>query len=580
MNTQTAHKIEHLKSESSEVIKITKPSNKMNTKKDHTVTCVGCDIHFDLNVYGFQEYQCEENWMKVYYRCMPCVEQFESDSISSCYGCSSEQPESKMSIDEYGYIYCNVCVIDGEGKFREEKRREKETQKIDLFSASLSEGIKITKPTNEMNCSKCDCVLSEEKMSFEVEWNDGGILKMLCADCFESKDEDDVLVAVWKFGTSVEVDDADEFDADDYKDYMFANDDDEGSDCESECDQKQCCACRYDFAIADICMISKSPELWRCSECSADEDRRANEVDSDDEEIDEEERRFIDACLNDDFETQKAMMLKKIEDGRLRREKEETLKIDLFPPSLSEGIKTQNINNKMNTEQKKRYTCSTCGLVGHNKSNQKFHPVQQETLKIDLFPPSLSEDIKSKETIKEMNTEQGNCVYCKNHDMLKNQACRDCDRKYSEEGVQERVDEKVKSCFPISAFKDAPPFTRPTCATQCVTRPMMGRSWWKAMGYESSCGCAWNCLEARFKLQILQGDSKERFMKRNNFNEQDLVACYNGLRKMDEDFDNESDEDEIIVSCISCKTCGFELPPMTMTEHLDPLNHKNKCKCP
>ena len=55
-----------------------------------------------------------------------------------------------------------------------------------------------------------------------------------------------------------------------------------------------------------------------------------------------------------------------------------------------------------------------------------------------------------------------------------------------------------------------------------------------------------------------------------------------------EDSDDEEDitienpckcHDEIIVSGISCKNCGITLPPMTMTEHLDPNNLKNRCKC-
>jgi len=48
-----------------------------------------------------------------------------------------------------------------------------------------------------------------------------------------------------------------------------------------------------------------------------------NEEEDDESEIDEEEQRFIDAWKNDDFETQKEMMLKKIEEGKLRRKKEE-----------------------------------------------------------------------------------------------------------------------------------------------------------------------------------------------------------------------------------------------------------------
>jgi hypothetical protein len=34
-----------------------------------------------------------------------------------------------------------------------------------------------------------------------------------------------------------------------------------------------------------------------------------------------------------------------------------------------------------------------------------------------------------------------------------------------------------------------------------------------------------------------------------------------------------------LVSGITCKTCKFVLPTMTMTEHLDKNNIKNKCLC-
>lgn len=37
--------------------------------------------------------------------------------------------------------------------------------------------------------------------------------------------------------------------------------------------------------------------------------------------------------------------------------------------------------------------------------------------------------------------------------------------------------------------------------------------------------------------------------------------------------------DNVVVSGIVCNTCGFCLPTMTMSEHLDSKNPKNKCKC-
>lgn len=46
-----------------------------------------------------------------------------------------------------------------------------------------------------------------------------------------------------------------------------------------------------------------------------------------------------------------------------------------------------------------------------------------------------------------------------------------------------------------------------------------------------------------------------------------------------DDSDDDSDDDEIIVSGIFCKDCGITLPPMTMSEHLDVNNPKNRCKC-
>jgi len=46
--------------------------------KNNCVTCVDCEIYFDLNKYGFQEYQSESHANKVYYRCLSCVEILEN----------------------------------------------------------------------------------------------------------------------------------------------------------------------------------------------------------------------------------------------------------------------------------------------------------------------------------------------------------------------------------------------------------------------------------------------------------------------------------------------------------------------
>lgn len=51
-------------------------------------------------------------------------------------------------------------------------------------------------------------------------------------------------------------------------------------------------------------------------------------------------------------------------------------------------------------------------------------------------------------------------------------------------------------------------------------------------------------------------------------------------RRVDEDNDDEEEEEEdCMVSGIRCKHCGFELPEMLMSEHLDKHNPKNNCLC-
>lgn len=121
-----------------------------------------------------------------------------------------------------------------------------------------------------MNCYKCACVLSEEKMTFEIENEDKDLVEYrLCADCFDDKDEDDVLVAVWKFGTSVGVDEDEEFDVNDYKDYMFSYEGGEGSDCESECDDEEE---KCEPKKAEIKVIRK----FSCSTCGIEGHNKNN----------------------------------------------------------------------------------------------------------------------------------------------------------------------------------------------------------------------------------------------------------------------------------------------------------------
>jgi hypothetical protein len=69
-----------------------------------------------------------------------------------------------------------------------------------------------------------------------------------------------------------------------------------------------------------------------------------------------------------------------------------------------------------------------------------------------------------------------------------------------------------------------PTFVRPVaCAKPCEKRCMMGRSWWKLLGYNFSCGCAWDALEVSLtkkltpdpqKIDHFFGESVER--QKNN----------------------------------------------------------------
>lgn len=79
-----------------------------------------------------------------------------------------------------------------------------------------------------MNCDHCNCALIETEMTFEFEYEDGGDIHnyRICLGCVDDtiKCEEAKIIAVWKFGTSIEVDEDEEFDMADYKDHMFASD--------------------------------------------------------------------------------------------------------------------------------------------------------------------------------------------------------------------------------------------------------------------------------------------------------------------------------------------------------------------
>jgi hypothetical protein len=74
-------------------------------------------------------------------------------------------------------------------------------------------------------CNNCDCVLSESDLAIEIETDDENYY--LCIDCTDNKSDDEKIIAVWKFGTSVGIDEDDEFDVNDYKDHMFVDEEEE-----------------------------------------------------------------------------------------------------------------------------------------------------------------------------------------------------------------------------------------------------------------------------------------------------------------------------------------------------------------
>jgi hypothetical protein len=78
-------------------------------------------------------------------------------------------------------------------------------------------------------------------MYFEYKMEDEDTF-LCCGKCADDEGNDlsDVsLIAVWKFGTSIEVEDPEEFDVSDYKDYMFRDQDYNDEDYEYEPGEKE-----------------------------------------------------------------------------------------------------------------------------------------------------------------------------------------------------------------------------------------------------------------------------------------------------------------------------------------------------
>lgn len=132
-----------------------------------------------------------------------------------------------------------------------------------------------------MNCDHCNCALIETEMSFEFDYEDGDDIHnyricLRCVDDTIENCEEAKLIAVWKFGTSIEVDEDEEFDMADYKDHMFASDEttsESGSDDGSD-DGFENCDCGYIHHYEDKCPQGKSCahyEKWRKDECAPKE---------------------------------------------------------------------------------------------------------------------------------------------------------------------------------------------------------------------------------------------------------------------------------------------------------------------
>jgi hypothetical protein len=134
-----------------------------------------------------------------------------------------------------------------------------------------------------MNCDHCNCALIETEMTFEFEYEDGGDIHnyRICLGCVDDtiECEEAKMIAVWKFGTSIEVDEDEEFDMADYKDHMFASDEttsESGSDDGSD-DGFEKCDCGYIHHHEDKCPQGKSCahyEKWRKDECAPKEAKK------------------------------------------------------------------------------------------------------------------------------------------------------------------------------------------------------------------------------------------------------------------------------------------------------------------
>jgi len=116
-------------------------------------------------------------------------------------------------------------------------------------------------------CNNCDCVLSESDLTIEIETDDENYY--LCIDCTDNKSDDEKIIAVWKFGTSVGIDEDDEFDVNDYKDHMFV--DEEEEEWIHGCD-----TCGYDLDPNNLMQKYNDPSVYQCDECY-DKDKEKDE---------------------------------------------------------------------------------------------------------------------------------------------------------------------------------------------------------------------------------------------------------------------------------------------------------------
>jgi len=79
------------------------------------------------------------------------------------------------------------------------------------------------------------------------------------------------------------------------------------------------------------------------------------------------------------------------------------------------------------------------------------------------------------------------------------------------------------------------------CATPCETRCMNGRSWWKMVGYNFACACAWDALETDLTRKLIQKErdriAEEEYQKKpkvrcdgcdEQFGERDLTDTQKG----------------------------------------------------